>query len=322
MMVISMKIIDRFKKMRIICIGDMMLDKSIYGTIERISPEAPVPIVNIEKETNTPGGAANSANNIRSLGAKVSVVGVVGDDDAKDELISYFKRSEIDCSGLIIDKARPTIQKTRVFAQNNHVLRYDYEETHKISDDIADRLLSDIKRKIKTCDGVIISDYNKGINSRKFFVGVIGICNENDVPVLIDPKVDEVLLYKNATVIKPNAKEAEMISGLDVSSEEGMLNAGEKLVNDFNANILITAGERGMYLFEKGKEPFHIMTEARKVFDVTGAGDTVAATMMLAMATGCDLRRSAELANKAAAIVIASRGTTAITADELKTVEL
>ncbi len=310
------KFIDAFSKRTVVVIGDLMLDKYIFGKVERISPEAPVQIVSVEKENYVPGGAANAACNVASLGGNAYLFGIVGNDISKDILLEETKNKGIDISGVIIDGRKPTIQKIRVLGQNQQLLRIDYENDDYIDDDMHQKMISKIA-STDNIDAIIISDYAKGTITEALMQKIIDIAKDRQIPLIIDPKPKHKHLYRGASLITPNKKEAEEMSGMMIRNEDDLTKAGEKLNQDIGCDILITMGERGMSLFRKDKKPMHIPTTAKEVYDVSGAGDTVVASLSLAISSGMEVDDAAILANNAAGLKVAKLGTASVTKEEL-----
>jgi D-beta-D-heptose 7-phosphate kinase/D-beta-D-heptose 1-phosphate adenosyltransferase len=301
-----------------------MLDKYIIGSVDRISPEAPIPIVKVTEEKNIPGGASNVANNIASLGGKVRLLGYVGDDVSGILLKKKLREISIDCSGLITAK-NPTIQKIRVMAGQQQLVRIDYENTkHFDSYDVVseDNLCRAIESSVPDVDIIIVSDYAKGCINEKIMDCLKYNSKKQRIALLIDPKLSNKHLYKDCFLIKPNQKETEELSGikLDSASEEDLISAGRKIMEEFSSNVLITRGSKGMTLFENEKgrnEYFTIPTKAKEVCDVSGAGDTFMSALALSIGSGASLVESAEIANHAAGIVVGKIGTATLTKDEL-----
>ncbi len=310
------KTLDDFKGKKILVIGDIMLDKSIWGDVTRISPEAPVQVVNVGKETYAPGGAANTANNISALGGRVYVVGVVGDDDAKDLLLDELGRKKINTDGVVVSVTRPTIQKIRIMGKGQQLLRVDYEDVSEINEDTRKKIFDYIKEKEKEVDAIIISDYAKGIVTKDFFNDLINLVK--DKIVVVDPKTKHSVGYKGVTLVTPNNYEVSVMADMDIRNDDDLVIAGGKLLKKMDSDILITKGEKGMSLFEKKGEITHIPTKAKEVYDVTGAGDTVVAVSTLALASGASVKDAAILANYAAGIVVGKLGTATVSVDELK----
>ena len=303
-------ILDKFKEKKILVVGDIMLDKHIYGSVSRISPEAPVPVLKAEKEVFNPGGAANLASNLASLGAKVYLAGVVGNDDTQKTLFNELNRMNID-SSCVIKTDKPTIQKIRGLSKQ-HLFRIDYEDNSKIKHEDELKLLDLVRNKIHDVDAVILSDYAKGTLTENVVKEIISLSKLNGKLVTADCKPINFRFYKNVDLLKPNKKEA-----IEMTLKENVEDAGKKLMDIMGAKILITRGNEGMTLFEKnGITQFH--AKAKNIFDISGAGDTVLATLTLAWISGASLKEAAELSNNAAAIVIEKPGVVAITSDELK----
>jgi rfaE bifunctional protein kinase chain/domain len=311
--------IDSFGGRRLAVIGDVMLDRFSWGAVTRISPEAPVPVVQIFQTSSALGGAANTALNVTALGGKATLIGAIGKDASGRELRKILSARGISC-GLIESKDRPTTTKTRVIAQHQQVLRIDEESTAPIA---GAALLEDARRRIEyviaDSDGVILSDYAKGFVSRELAAFTIAMSNRQGKPVLVDPKGADAAKYLGASVLKPNRTELACLSGMPVSGREATLTAGRALAKVLGGcAIVATESEDGMSVFESGGREFHIPTSAKEVYDVTGAGDTVIATLALAMTAGLRLSDAARLANLAAGIIVGQVGTAAVTADSLR----
>ena len=309
--------LNEFKKKNILVIGDIILDKYIFGKVERISPEAPVPIIAVEREKYVPGGAANAASNVAGLGGNAILMGIVGDDMARDVLIDEARKRGIDTQAVITDAKKPTIQKIRVVGQNQQLLRIDYEDNDYIEKDVNDKLLEKLEG-IKKVDAIIISDYAKGTITRELMEKLKEYSKKRDAFLLIDPKPRHKGFYKGCSLITPNKKEAEELSGMHIETKEDLEKAGKRLIEELGCNVLITMGEKGMSLFEKNKQALHIPTVAKEVFDVSGAGDTVIATLSLAISSGASLKEAAILANYAAGIKVGKLGTATVSISELK----
>lgn len=309
------EIIDKFKGKSVAIIGDVMLDKYIWGEVERISPEAPVPIVSVNKENYVPGGAANVANNISAFGAKAYLVGIVGKDEAKKILENELKKNKISSS--LIEDVRPTIQKVRVIVQNQQLLRIDYEDKKYIEEHVESKII-DLIEKIKKIDVIIISDYGKGIITKNLIKYIVKFAHERKIKVVVDPKPKHTDYYKDVDVITPNTKEAMEMTKMSVSSERDIEEIGFCLYEKINSNIIITRGKDGMTLIKKDKTKYNIPTKVKEVFDVSGAGDTVVALLALCLSSGCDLYDAAYIANHAAGIVVGKIGTATTNVDELK----
>jgi len=309
------KIVGGFKGKKILVVGDLMIDEYIWGNVSRISPEAPIPVVEVSREELKPGGAANVIINLIAMGAKVYCAGVVGADANAHKLEKYFKEHKVDYSAVVEDAKRPTTIKTRVIAHNQQVVRIDKEKKLAISPDIREKMLEKLKPVIKKMDGIILSDYNKGMMTKEIVDGVMKAAAGKIVAV--DPKPQNMELFKNATLITPNKKEASGATGIEIETEKDILDAGNKLKKELNIKaVLITRGEDGMSLFEDSGVS-HVPTVAREVFDVTGAGDTVISVATLALCAGADFKQAAVLSNVAAGISVAEVGVYAVKADEL-----
>lgn len=314
------KHIARFPKARVLVVGDMMLDHYIWGTVNRISPEAPVPVVNVTKETVLLGAAANVVNNIHSLGGQVKICGVIGRDEAGRQLRRMLDAQGISTEGLIIDDGRPTTVKTRVIAHNQQVVRFDRETKNGIGRNIHSRIFDTVRRSAdEGLDAVIISDYCKGVVTRELVRDIVGLSRKKGYIVSVDPKVSHFGMYRGVTILTPNTKEASIGSRVEIEDDKCLLRAGSLLLNRLKCEaVLITRGEHGMSLFEKNGRITHIPTMAREVFDVTGAGDTVISTLTLAMAAGASMLDAARISNFAAGIVVGMVGTATVKPEELE----
>jgi D-glycero-beta-D-manno-heptose-7-phosphate kinase len=302
--------IKKFKSGKILVVGDLILDQYIWGPVSRISPEAPVPVVNVSSETLQLGGAANVSNNIRSLGGRVDLCGVIGADEAGRQFLGVLQNRGIAADGILTDRERPTTRKTRIMAYNQQLVRFDMEKCHPISGVLEARLSRYVAVCIRSASAVIISDYAKGVITPRVMADVIALADRHKIPVIVDPKVSHMGYYKGATVLTPNHLEAIQAAGLEGEHDSVLVEAGRQLYQRLGCRaVLITRGERGMTLFEESGQVTHIPTVARQVFDVTGAGDTVVATLALAMGAGAPIRQAAKLANYAAGIVVAMIGT-------------
>jgi rfaE bifunctional protein kinase chain/domain len=312
------RIIEQFKNKKIIVLGDVMLDKYIWGEVSRISPEAPVQVVNVIKESHAPGGAANVANNIAALNAKSLMVGIVGNDKTKDELSNELKKRNIDVSGLISDENKRTIRKVRVFGRSQQLLRFDYEKKGYVDSKTENNIFDFISKKIDEIDAIIISDYAKGAITKSLMEKLIALCKEKNKIIIVDPKPEHKDFYKNATLISPNHKEAYEMIGLEEESDADTEKIGAQLLKELNSNVLVTKGEKGMSLFEKNGKITNIPTFAKEVYDIIGAGDTSVATLTLALASGASFEEAAIIANHAAGITVGKIGTSTISIEELK----
>ena len=318
------KFIDRFEGKEIIVIGDIMLDHFIKGSVSRISPEAPVPVVNVESEDFVAGGAGNVAVNLAVLGAKPTLISVVGQDIKGSILSQFLKDKGVNTQYITPDTQRPTTQKVRIVAERQQVVRVDRESKQNLAPQMAKICMQNFKKALKKAKGVIMSDYGKGMLSDHNIHEVIALCNAKKIPVCVDPKIDNFLKYKNITCMTPNTKEAWEGMGLPPKKEEkAILDLGKKILKALNAkSILITRSAQGMSLFEKGTKikTTTIRATAKEVFDVTGAGDTVISVLTLALACGATLQEAAYIANEAAGLVVAKLGTACASPKEIKEV--
>ena len=311
--------IKKFKGGKVLVIGDLILDQYIWGPVSRISPEAPVPIVNVSSETMHLGGAANVSNNVRSLGGRVELCGVIGTDEAGRQFTDVLRSHGIGSDGVVTDRDRPTTRKTRIVAHNQQLVRFDVERCHAISGVLEARISRYVAACIRSVAAVVVSDYAKGVITARVMADVIGLADRHKIPVIVDPKVRHIDYYKGVTVLTPNHLEAIQAAGLQGEDENTLLEAGRQLQQRLGCRaVLITRGERGMSLFEAGGRVTHIPTVARQVYDVTGAGDTVVATLALALAAGAPMRHAAQLSNYAAGIVVGMLGTGTVTPAQLQ----
>jgi D-beta-D-heptose 7-phosphate kinase/D-beta-D-heptose 1-phosphate adenosyltransferase len=315
-----MKYIDRFPSTRTLVVGDVMLDHYIWGKVSRISPEAPVPVVNVTKESVLLGAATNVVNNIHALGGKVNICGVIGHDEAGRQLIHMLRVQGIHTDGLIVEGGRPTTIKTRVIAHSQQVVRFDRETKVGIEQDTHRRIFEYVKQQADDgLDAIVLSDYSKGVVTKDLVRDIVKLAKKKDMIVSVDPKVNHFGIYSGVTILTPNTKEASIGSKIEIEDDESLLRAGALLLKRLKCNaVLVTRGEHGMSLFERGGRVTHIPTVAQEVFDVTGAGDTVISTLTLAMAASADMVDAARLSNYAAGIVVGVVGTATVKPDELK----
>jgi rfaE bifunctional protein kinase chain/domain len=311
------QLISAFAGKRILVLGDVMLDQFIWGKVRRISPEAPVPVVEVAKETYHLGGAGNVAANIRALGGVPIPVGLIGEDFAGGRLTDILKTNGIEDSGLLAESGRPTTVKTRIVAHSQQIVRADRESKSALSSESNAALAGAFKKWLSSAGAVIVSDYDKGVVNRTLLSEVLPAAQRARIPVLLDPKVHHADYYKPITLITPNHREAELLTGMSIENEHQLEEAGRKLLEKFECPYaLITRGEEGMSLFFPGGS-HHLPTFAREVFDVTGAGDTVIATLALAQAGGATMEESATLANHAAGLAVGKVGTATVNPVEL-----
>jgi D-glycero-beta-D-manno-heptose-7-phosphate kinase len=310
--------ISRFPTCRVLVVGDLMLDSFIWGEVNRISPEAPVPVVEVREESHLLGGSANVAHNVASLGGKTMVSGSIGDDLAGRELLRLFEGISVPTVGLITETGRPTTVKTRIIARHQQVVRFDREWRAPLKNDTMARMLSFIEKNLPHLGGIIVSDYAKGVVTREFLDALRFLVAGSSVPVVVDPKVQHAALYRSFTMVTPNNHEASQMSGIEIRNEETLLQAGTLLLEQLACeSVLITRGKDGMSLFHHDGHIVHIPTVAQRVFDVTGAGDTVIAAVTLGIVAGLSREDAALLANLAAGIVVGEVGTAAVSPDQL-----
>ena len=312
------KIFNKFKDVRVLVVGDVMLDEYIWGNVTRISPEAPVPIVEVSKTTQTLGGAGNVINNIASFGAKPIICGLVGADSVAGILMTKMSDLGLDIRGLIVDPTRPTTIKRRVMGNDSQIVRLDVENTDKINGDSVKRVLNFLKSSIDDVDIVIISDYNKGVITKEMVVEIVRIAKEKNIKVISDPQKNNFNCHKYVDLITPNLEEASYYCGFKIKDKRTLARAGRKLIVDLKiGSVIITCGEDGMSIFRNSAEVIHVSSTAKKVFDVSGAGDTVISVLALGLVVGLELEDAAKLANIAAGIVVGKRGTSTVSVEEL-----
>jgi D-beta-D-heptose 7-phosphate kinase/D-beta-D-heptose 1-phosphate adenosyltransferase len=313
------KWVELFSRQTVLVVGDLMLDHYIWGAVSRISPEAPVPVVNVSSESIRFGGAGNVLHNILTLGGKGIIAGVVGSDNAGKWIAHELASRGVPCEGILLDADRPTTQKTRIIAHHQQVVRYDHEKIAPLPSKTEKGLIDFVVGAIPGVNGIILSDYAKGVVTPRLIKTLLPIAKKRGVPVLVDPKVGHFPSYKNVTLITPNHLEATQATGIAIRDEQTLLAAGAWLLKKMVCEaILITRGEAGMSLFERGGKVTHIPTEAKDVFDVTGAGDTVIGTLALGLCAGAPLVDAARLANCAAGLAVGIVGTAAIEKEMLK----
>ena len=311
--------IDKFPQARIMVIGDIMIDHFIWGNVNRISPEAPVPVVRVTHESFHLGGAANVVHNIHTLGGKVFTAGIAGNDAMGRKIVHDLRTLGISTAGIIATPKRPTTVKTRIIAHNQQVVRFDREEDTWLNTDIQKRIISYCKRIFSDIHAIILSDYDKGLLSRELVEEVIALCKKGKKPVIVDPKIENMDIYKEVTMVTPNQKEAGEASGIKILTDEDASRAASLIQKRIGCDsVLITRGEHGMTLVEKNGSFAHIPTLVTEVYDVTGAGDTVVSALTLALTTGASKRIAALIANYAAGVVIKKIGTASVEKEELK----
>ncbi len=311
--------VEKFCGLKVLLVGDLMLDVYIWGEVRRISPEAPVPVVEVLRETSSLGGAANVAHNLASLGATVLTAGLIGDDDAGRRLVELFEQNGIPTAGLIEEKGRPTSVKTRILAQNQQVVRYDRETSAPSKPESTAGIVKFLRENLEGAGVAVVSDYAKGVVNSQLVGKLRSITGKAAIPVIVDPKIQNFKLYHSFWMVTPNHHEAAWLSGIPIVDEESLNAAGTELFRRLECeNLIITRGKDGMSIFRNGEQKsIHIPTLARQVYDVTGAGDTVAAVLALGTAAGLSVVDASILANCAAGLVVARQGTAAVSAAQL-----
>lgn len=303
------QLFGEFNGKRIAVVGDLMVDRYFWGTVNRISPEAPVPVVEVDSQSTRLGGAANVANNVSSLGGIPIMIGVTGNDDGGHLLKKLIEESGFPAAGLVVDAARPTTIKTRVIAHHQHVVRIDHEVKEDISEAIQAQILRVLKNELPSLDAIILEDYNKGVIVGGLIKEIVALARSKGIIVTVDPKFNNFFEYKNVTVFKPNRKESEEALGRRLHDRAAVEQAGRDILKKLDAeNILLTLGEEGMSLFERSGSVTHVSTQAKKVADVSGAGDTVISTLTMCLAAGAGIREAASLANIAGGVVCGEVG--------------
>ena len=309
---------NRARDVRLLVVGDLMLDEYLWGKAERISPEAPVQVVEVTREDVRLGGAGNVINNLVALGCQVIACSVIGGDENGTMLQRAFTGKGVDVNGVFQDPMRATSKKTRVVAANQQIVRIDRESKESISAEFEERILEFISEREGQFKAILISDYAKGVLTPKTLEGIISIARKMKVPLVVDPKGMDYGKYRGASIITPNRKEAEIAAGISIVDEQSLNAAARTLLDDVDLEaLLITRSEQGMSLFLRGGETVHIPTVAREVYDVTGAGDTVLAVLGLALACGRDYADAAQLANVAAGIAVGKVGTSTVSPAEI-----
>lgn len=312
-------IVNKFSDVKILIIGDFILDQYVWGNVSRISPEAPVPVVEVKRETYVPGGALNVGNNIKTLEASIFPCGVVGRDLVGRMLLKLVKNEGIDTGGIVVDADRPTTLKTRVIAHSQQVVRFDRESQDDVIQKDRKNMIDFCRKKIKNVDGIIIEDYGKGVIVPELLKEILPLAKRHNVFVAVDPKEKHFAYYKNVSVLTPNKKEAFGAVGVSLEDKRiSVEDVGKRLIKKIGCEaVLITLGEEGMLLCERGGRVTKIPTAAREVFDVSGAGDTVIAVLSLALGSGASFPDAAMIANIAAGIVVGKVGAASVTKEEL-----
>ncbi|HPT71522.1 MAG TPA: D-glycero-beta-D-manno-heptose-7-phosphate kinase [Candidatus Cloacimonadota bacterium] len=311
-------IMDGFKKKKILVIGDIMLDHYIHGSVDRISPEAPVPVLEVKREEYRLGGSANVAENLITLGAEVCIIGIVGNDQPGKQILKQLKGKKIDTQGVFVSEERPTTVKTRIIANQQQIVRIDKEKHEDIPSSMEKTILGKVISLINTYDAVIMEDYNKGLLTEHMIESIISLCNKSKKLVAVDPQYKHLFAYRNCTVFKPNFSELQKNLGIMIETEDQFQEAVAKLEERIKAKyLIITRGEKGLTVFSKGSKVVSIPTFAREIFDVSGAGDTVISTLTLGLAAGCDIETAALIANHAAGVVCGKIGTSVAKSNEI-----
>jgi D-glycero-beta-D-manno-heptose-7-phosphate kinase len=310
--------LQRFPQASVLVVGDLILDHYVMGRVSRISPEAPVPVVHVESESLRLGGAANVFNNILALGGKADLCGVIGADESGRLLMKELGNKRSGRGGVVIDHDRPTTRKSRVIAHNQQIVRYDVEGRSELKATLQRRILHYVESRLRELSCVVVSDYAKGVVSAMLMSEITRLAALRRVPVIVDPKVEHFGFYKGVTVITPNHLEATQAAGVHGDDNQTINEAGAMIRQRLGCqSVLITRGEKGMSLYEGDGASWHLSTQARQVYDVTGAGDTVVGTLALALSTGASIKTGAILANYAAGIVVGMVGTATVTPKQL-----
>ncbi len=314
-----LELLGAFKGKRIAVVGDLMIDQYYWGKVRRISPEAPVPVVEVDSVSNRLGGAANVANNIQALGGVPVLVGLIGNDHPGQLLLSLMRDQNLSTDGVVVDASRPTTIKTRVIAHDQHVVRVDYESKVNCPEHLFPRIIDAVKYQIHEIDGIILEDYNKGLITSEVIQELTNVAKKYRKIITVDPKLTNFLEFKHVSVFKPNRREVEEALGGRLRTEEDIVEAGKNLLNLLSVdNVLLTRGEEGISLFEANGEISHVPNRAKQVHDVSGAGDTVISTLTIALASGATVKEAAVLANTAAGVVVGSVGIVPIRLEELQ----
>jgi D-glycero-beta-D-manno-heptose-7-phosphate kinase len=311
---------SRFSKSTLLVVGDLMVDRYIRGHVNRLSPEAPVPVVDVKQEEFMPGGSGNVVSNIVALGGKAVLISVVGQDLEGEQLVAALRNLGVDVEGVGRDSGRPTIQKTRVIAGHQQVVRFDRESRNSLTRDVLDLVLAQVRNRLPEADGIVLSDYGKGIIGPYLLKNILTLARRYGKFVTVDPKIEHFQRYRGVDCITPNLKEAtEGMRTLPPKNDEEVDELGRRILKRLRCRaVLITRGERGMSLYQSSGSVSHIPAQAQEVFDVTGAGDTVIATLSLALAAGYRLDEAARIANLAAGVVVAKLGTATVRPEEIR----
>jgi rfaE bifunctional protein kinase chain/domain len=309
----------RFSQTKILVLGDLILDQYIWGTVTRVSPEAPVPVVHVNSESFRMGGAANVFHNIATLGGQVELCGVIGDDSYGKHLLKEARKVSTKPLGIFIDTSRPTIKKTRVIAHNQQIVRYDVEQRKSVSQSIERKMIRHINARLPDLSCIVISDYAKGVITEELMQHIQKRATHHGVPIIVDPKVEHMPFYAGVTVITPNYLEAKQGAGFLPTQDIPIKHIGRALQERLQCQaVVVTRGEEGMSIFEQNGRSWTIPAVARQVYDVTGAGDTVVSTLALALSAKASIADAAVLANQAAGIVVGMVGTATVTRSQLQ----
>lgn len=313
------EILAQFPQRKILVLGDIMVDEYIWGVVSRISPEAPVPVVEVEDENIRLGGAANVVANIRALRGQADLVGVAGGDSMAERLLHEIEQIGVKLDGIVVDRSRKTTIKTRVVAGSQHVVRFDRESTEDLDDGLGGRIQELVQDRLDHVDALVISDYGKGVINARLLEVVVPLARARGVVTVVDPKINHFDLYRQVSVLTPNHREAMAAWGRPIRGEADVAAAGRHLLDRLKVQaVLVTRGERGMSLYEGNGRVSQIPAVAKEVFDVTGAGDTVVGSMALALASRATMVEAAQVANHAAGVVVGKRGTATVSLAELK----
>jgi D-beta-D-heptose 7-phosphate kinase/D-beta-D-heptose 1-phosphate adenosyltransferase len=316
----ALEIIANFSRSGVLVVGDVMVDHFIWGNVSRISPEAPVPVVDVQKDSILLGGCANVLNNIYAMGGKAYITGVIGSDNIGKQLLSELREKKIETDGVVVEKGRPTTLKTRIVAHGQQMVRFDKENRRPIPQTSIDKILDYVKSLRKKIGAIVISDYNKGVVSKELIGGIKEIINDSGIFICLDPKLNNFSIYKGAHIITPNHHEVQRAAGIEITGTNGIQKLSEAVLKKYAfPAMLVTRGEEGMSLFENGRKIVHTYfpTQAKEVYDVTGAGDTVIGILALCLAARANMKEATSLANLSAGIVVGKVGTAIVSQKEL-----
>lgn len=303
------EIINKFTGTRILAIGDLMLDQYLYGTVTRISPEAPVPIVQIDKEVCELGGTANVINNINNLGGTIDAVGIIGNEDAGRSILNLLKEKNVNIDGIIISKDRPTTVKTRIIGNNSHIVRLEKENRKKIGTEISDQIIEYIRNKIKNYDAILISDYDTGLITPYLSKKLIYLANSNEIPIIVNSKTENLIQYKKVSVIISDYQKVSKVVGIEPINETSIRNIGQWMLTRLDCKgIIIMQGDKGMSVFSRDGAFKHLPIITKGVTDITGVEDAIISVITLAVANKSNMIDAATIANTAAAIVLNKTG--------------